>query len=37
VPGAGGVSPLGAPAATRAAEAGYAEDWFRTVTADAFG
>ncbi|MBL6456362.1 FAD-dependent oxidoreductase [Belnapia sp. T6] len=37
VPGAGGVSALGAPAATRAAEAGYAEDWFRTVTADAFG
>ena len=37
VPGAGGTSPLGAPHAVRAAEAGYAEDWFRTITADAFG
>jgi NADPH-dependent 2,4-dienoyl-CoA reductase/sulfur reductase-like enzyme len=37
VPGAGGTSALGAPAAVRAAEAGYAEDWFRTITADAFG
>ncbi|MDB5371586.1 MAG: hcaD [Belnapia sp.] len=37
VPGAGGTSPLEAPASQRRAEAGYAEDWFRTVTADAFG
>ena len=37
VPGAGGTSPLDAPAAVRAAEATYAEDWFATITADAFG
>jgi NADPH-dependent 2,4-dienoyl-CoA reductase/sulfur reductase-like enzyme len=37
VPGAGGTSPLEAPAAVREAEALYAEDWFHTVTADAFG
>jgi NADPH-dependent 2,4-dienoyl-CoA reductase/sulfur reductase-like enzyme len=36
IPGAGGTSPLEAPAATRAAEARYAEDWFATITADAF-
>lgn len=37
IPGAGGTSPLDAPAAVREAEAGYAEDWFATITADAFG
>ena len=37
VEGAGGISPLDAPAETRALEAGYAEDWFRTITADVFG
>ncbi|HEV7267147.1 MAG TPA: NAD(P)/FAD-dependent oxidoreductase [Falsiroseomonas sp.] len=37
VPGAGGTSPLNAPADVRAAEAEYAEDWFTTITADAFG
>ncbi|MDB5411897.1 MAG: Flavocytochrome c sulfide dehydrogenase flavin-binding [Rubritepida sp.] len=37
IPGAGGTSPLDAPASFRAAEAGYAEDWFETITADAFG
>jgi sulfide dehydrogenase [flavocytochrome c] flavoprotein subunit len=37
VPGAGGTSPLDAPAAVRQAEALYAEDWFETITADAFG
>jgi hypothetical protein len=37
VPGAGGISPLDAPAGFRAAEANYAEDWFRTITADVFG
>ncbi|MCO6415055.1 NAD(P)/FAD-dependent oxidoreductase [Siccirubricoccus sp. KC 17139] len=37
IPGAGGISPLEAPPATRAAEAAYAEDWFETITADAFG
>lgn len=37
IPGAGGASPLNAPAATRAAEARYAEDWFEAITADAFG
>ncbi|WP_245185787.1 NAD(P)/FAD-dependent oxidoreductase [Falsiroseomonas frigidaquae] len=36
VPGAGGTSPLAAPAAVREAEARYAEDWFETITADAF-
>jgi len=36
IPGAGGTSPLEAPAANRAAEARYAEDWFATITADAF-
>jgi sulfide dehydrogenase [flavocytochrome c] flavoprotein subunit len=37
VPGAGGTSPLDAPASVREAEAAYAEGWFETVTADAFG
>ena len=37
VPGAGGVSPLDAPRATRALEAKYAEAWFRTITGEAFG
>lgn len=37
IPGAGGTSALEAPAAVREAEARYAEDWFGTVTADAFG
>jgi NADPH-dependent 2,4-dienoyl-CoA reductase/sulfur reductase-like enzyme len=37
VPGAGGTSPLQAPPEFRAAEATYAEDWFATITADAFG
>jgi NADPH-dependent 2,4-dienoyl-CoA reductase/sulfur reductase-like enzyme len=37
VPGAGGVSPLEAPRATRAAEAVLAEAWFRTITAEVFG
>jgi hypothetical protein len=36
IPGAGGTSPLEAPAAVRVAEARYAEDWFVTITADAF-
>jgi sulfide dehydrogenase [flavocytochrome c] flavoprotein chain len=37
VPGAGGVSPAGAPKATRAAEAVLAEAWFRTITTEVFG
>lgn len=37
IPGAGGISSLDAPASVREAEAGYAEDWFGTITADAFG
>jgi NADPH-dependent 2,4-dienoyl-CoA reductase/sulfur reductase-like enzyme len=37
VPGAGGVSPAGAPKATRAAEATLAEAWFRTITTEVFG
>jgi sulfide dehydrogenase [flavocytochrome c] flavoprotein subunit len=37
VPGSGGVSPADAPRATRAAEAAYAEAWFRTITGEVFG
>jgi NADPH-dependent 2,4-dienoyl-CoA reductase/sulfur reductase-like enzyme len=37
IAGAGGISPLDAPAATRAAEASIADGWFRTITAEAFG
>jgi NADPH-dependent 2,4-dienoyl-CoA reductase/sulfur reductase-like enzyme len=37
VEGAGGVSPLDAPAAFRASEAAYAEAWFKTITAETFG
>ena len=37
VPGSGGVSPTDAPRSTRAAEAVYAEAWFRTITAEVFG
>jgi NADPH-dependent 2,4-dienoyl-CoA reductase/sulfur reductase-like enzyme len=37
VPGSGGVSPAGAPRATRQAEAALAEAWFRTITAEVFG
>ena len=37
VEGAGGVSPLDAPAAIRAEEALLAEAWFRTITAEVFG
>ena len=37
VEGAGGTSPLNASPAFRAAEASYAEDWFQTITAEAFG
>lgn len=36
VEGAGGVSPLNAPPAFRAAEARYAADWFATITAEAY-
>jgi sulfide dehydrogenase [flavocytochrome c] flavoprotein chain len=37
VEGAGGVSPLNAPASIRAEEALYADGWFRTITAEVFG
>jgi NADPH-dependent 2,4-dienoyl-CoA reductase/sulfur reductase-like enzyme len=37
VPGAGGVSPLDAPAATRALEATLANGWFKTITEEVFG
>jgi NADPH-dependent 2,4-dienoyl-CoA reductase/sulfur reductase-like enzyme len=37
VPGSGGVSPAGAPRATREAEAALAEAWFRTITTEVFG
>jgi NADPH-dependent 2,4-dienoyl-CoA reductase/sulfur reductase-like enzyme len=35
--GAGGTSPIDAPAETRALEAEYADAWFKTITAEAFG
>jgi NADPH-dependent 2,4-dienoyl-CoA reductase/sulfur reductase-like enzyme len=37
IAGAGGVSPLDAPAAVRAQEAQIANGWFRTITAEVFG
>jgi NADPH-dependent 2,4-dienoyl-CoA reductase/sulfur reductase-like enzyme len=37
IEGAGGVSPLDAPAAVRAQEAAFAEGWFRTITTETFG
>jgi NADPH-dependent 2,4-dienoyl-CoA reductase/sulfur reductase-like enzyme len=37
IEGAGGVSPLDAPATTRALEAGYANGWFTTITTEVFG
>src|SRR3954447_4623145 len=33
----GGVSPIDAPASTRAAEARHADGWFNTITAEVFG
>ena len=35
--GGGGTSPLDAPPQFRAQEAGYADAWFRTITAETFG
>ncbi len=37
IEGAGGTSALDAPVETRAQEARYAESWFKTITAEAFG
>ena len=37
VEGSGGVSPINAPASTRAAEATFANGWFRTITQEVFG
>jgi len=37
IEGAGGTSALDAPPGVRAQEAAYAEDWYRTATAEAFG
>ena len=37
IAGAGGVSPAKAPASVRAAEAAYAEGWYKTITAEVFG
>ena len=37
VDGAGGTSPVDAPPEARTLEAAYAEDWFRTITAEVFG
>ncbi len=37
IEGAGGTSPLDAPDTQRAAEAEYADAWFRTITTEAFG
>jgi sulfide dehydrogenase [flavocytochrome c] flavoprotein chain len=37
IEGAGGISPIDAPAAQRAQEAEYANAWFKTVTGETFG
>ena len=37
VEGAGGISPIGAPAALRREEAKLADGWFNTITAEIFG
>jgi sulfide dehydrogenase [flavocytochrome c] flavoprotein subunit len=37
IQGAGGVSPVDAPAAQRAEEAEYADAWFKTITGETFG
>ena len=37
IAGAGGVSPLDAPAGQRTQEAAYADAWFKTITAETFG
>ena len=37
IDGAGGTSPLDAPAETRTREADYADAWFHTITSEAFG
>ena len=37
IEGAGGVSPIEAPRATRALEAQFAEGWFKTITGEVFG
>jgi sulfide dehydrogenase [flavocytochrome c] flavoprotein chain len=37
IDGAGGISPIGAPATQRAQEAEYANAWFRTITGETFG
>jgi NADPH-dependent 2,4-dienoyl-CoA reductase/sulfur reductase-like enzyme len=37
IPGAGGVSPIEAPASERALEAQFAEGWFKTITSEVFG
>ena len=37
IAGAGGTSPVEAPAAVRQAEANYAQAWFKTITAETFG
>ena len=37
IEGAGGVSPLDAPASTRVAEAQFAHGWYKTITRETFG
>ena len=37
IQGAGGVSPIDAPSASRALEAQFAEGWFKTLTGEVFG
>ena len=37
IDGAGGVSPLEAPATTRAMEAQLAHGWYKTITRETFG
>ena len=36
-PDAGGVSPIGAPAAFRQAEARYADGWYASISKDTWG
>jgi sulfide dehydrogenase [flavocytochrome c] flavoprotein subunit len=37
IPGAGGISPIEAPAEQRVQEAQYGERWFETITTETFG
>jgi sulfide dehydrogenase [flavocytochrome c] flavoprotein subunit len=37
IDGAGGISPIDAPASQRVLEAQYGDRWFQTITAEVFG